>query len=59
MQNLPLQEILKRLSQLHSRNHWSYKIHVFHFSIFTFLGTTAAQESLTISPERKLCDFKN
>ena len=34
IQNLPLQGILKRLSQFYSRNRWSYKTHFFHFSIF-------------------------
>ena len=44
---------------------WAYA-YLFHFEfliflkfIFAFLGTTAVRESLIISPERKLFDFKN
>ena len=35
MQNLPLEGILERLSQLYSRNRWTYKTHSFHFSLFS------------------------
>ena len=35
MQNLPLEGILKRLSQFYSRNRWTCKTHFFHFSIFS------------------------
>ena len=34
IQNLPLGEILKRLSQFYSRNCSTYKTHFLHFSIF-------------------------
>ena len=34
MQNLPLEEILKRLSQFYSRNRWTYKTRFFIFFIF-------------------------
>ena len=34
IQNLPLREISKRLSQFYSRNRSTYKTHFFHFSIF-------------------------
>ena len=35
IQNLPLQGILKRLSQFYSRNRWTYKTHFFHLFIFS------------------------
>ena len=40
IQNLPLQGILKRLSQFCSSNRWKYKTHFFYFLLFTFLLIT-------------------
>ena len=34
IQNLPLQGILQRLCPFYSRNHWTYKTYLFHFSFF-------------------------
>ena len=49
IQNLPLQGSLKRLSQLYSRNRWTYKTHFFfHFSMFTFLLITKEPRKLEI-----------
>ena len=40
LSKLTLQEILKRLIQLYSRNRWTYKTYFFYFSMFTFLLIT-------------------